>query len=89
MVENERIRTMINTNKMMKFSIGMLTLGKTLKAIGGTTDNSPLFDNYEYDYPFRLPKLHNPVYGNTFKYHTSKGSSNMAKAYADRIRRTI
>lgn len=76
-------------NKMMKFSFGMIALGKTLKAVGGAVDNTPLFDDYEYDYPFRLPKLYNPVYGNTFKYHTTKSSSNMAQIYADRIRRTI
>lgn len=80
---------MINTNKMMKFSIGLMALGRTLTGVSGATDNSPLFDNYEYDYPFRLPKLYNPVYGNTFKYHTSKGSSNMAQVYAEKIRRSI
>lgn len=80
---------MINTKKMMKFSIGMIALGRTLKGVSGVTDNTPLFDDYEYDYPFRLPKLYNPVYGNTFKYNTSKGNSNMAKVYADKIRRTI
>lgn len=73
---------------LFKFSLGMITLGQALKSIGNV-NNDPLIEDYDYVYPFRLPKLHNPVYGNTFKYHTSKGSSNVAQNYANRVRQSI
>ena len=76
------------SKNLFKFSLGMFALGQTLKAMGNT-DSSPLIEDYDYVYPFRLPKLYNPVYGNTFKYHTSKGSSNTAQNYANRVRQVI
>lgn len=80
---------MNNTSKsLFKFSAGMFALGQTLKAISNV-DNSPLIENYDYCYPFKLPQLHNPVYGNTFKYHTSQGTSNIAQNFANRVRSTI
>lgn len=77
------------TKSLFKFSLGCIALGQTLKTIGATTDGEPLIENYNYDYPFRLPQLHSPVYGNTFKYHTSKATSNVAQNYASRVRSTI
>ncbi len=76
------------TKKIFKFSASMFALGQTLKAVG-TTDSEPLYEDYGYDYPFRLPKLHNPVYGNTFRYHKTKASGNAAQSIAQRIRQTI
>ena len=87
MVSNERIRKM-NSKQMFKFSFGMIALGETLKAIG-TPDTEPLIENYDYEYPFRLPKLHSPVYGNTFQYHKAQGSMNIAQNYANRVRSII
>ena len=76
-------------NKGLKFSLGMIALGNTLQALGGGIDNEPLIENYNYDYPFKLPQLYNPVVGNTFKYNKTKGNSNVAQAYADKIRNTV
>ena len=77
------------SKKLFKVSAGLFALGQTLTAIGNTNSSAPLIEDYDYDYPFRLPKLVNPVYGNTFKYHTTKGSSNVAQGYANKVRRTI
>ena len=73
---------------IFKFSLGMFTLGQTLKAVGNS-DKDPLIENYDYDYPFKLPQLYSPVYGNTFRYNTSKGGSNVAQNFANRVRTKI
>lgn len=66
----------------------MIAVGQTLKALGNT-DKEPLIEEYNYSSPFRLPKLYSPVYGNTFRYHTSNSKSDIARVYANRIRSTI
>lgn len=70
----------------MKFSLGLFTVGQTLKTVGNT---EPLFENYSYSYPFRLPSLYSPVYGNTFAHNTSKATTNIADLYADKIRNIV
>ena len=76
------------SKSLFKFSLGMFALGQTLKAIG-SVNNEPLIEQYEYDYPFKLPQLFSPVYGNTFVHTTTKGTSNNAEKIADRVRKTI
>lgn len=77
------------SKKLFKVSAGLFTLGQTLTAIGNTNSSAPLIEDYDYDYPFRLPKLYHPLYGNTFKYHKAKGTLNVAQGYANKVRRTI
>ena len=77
------------SKRLFKVSAGLFTLGQTLTAIGNTNSSAPLIENYDYDYPFRLPKLYHPLYGNTFKYHKEKGTLNVAQGYANKVRRTI
>lgn len=77
------------SKNLFKISATLFTLGQALTAYSNSTDNSPLIEDYEYSYPFRLPQLYSPVYGNTFKFHKTKGSSNVAQNYANRVRRTI
>lgn len=78
----------MNTKSLFKLSLGLFALGQSLQAVG-TTDNEPLVENYEYDYPFKLPQLHSPVYGNTFVHTTTKSTSNNAQNLANRVRYTI
>lgn len=77
------------SKNLFKFSATMFAIGKTLTTYSNSTDNAPLVENYNYIYPFRLPQLHSPVYGNTFKFHKTKGSMNVAQNYANKVRRTI
>ena len=78
----------MKTKNIFKFSASMIAIGTTLKALG-TTDNEPLMPDYDYSYPFRLPQLYNPVYGNTFRHNKTKAGLNVAQTYAEKIRRTI
>lgn len=76
------------SKSLFKFSLGMMALGQTLKAYGSTSQGA-LIEDYDYIYPFKLPQLYSPVYGNTFKYHTTKATTNVAQSYANRVRSTI
>lgn len=65
----------MKTDRFFKVSLGMFALGQTLKAMD-KKDNEPLFENYKYYNPFRLPTLSHPAFGNLFIWNKSKNRSN-------------
>ena len=57
------------------------------KALSGSKNkgNGPLYEEYKYSVPFRLPQLYDSEYGNTFVYHKGKLYRNNAESYANTI----
>lgn len=76
------------SKNLFKISLGLFGLGQTLKAVGNA-GGEQLIEDYDYDYPFKLPQLFSPVYGNTFVHTTTKANSNNAQRLAERVRTTI
>ena len=76
------------SKNLFKLSLGLFGLGQTLKAVGNA-GGEQLIEDYDYDYPFKLPQLFSPVYGNTFVHTTTKANSNNAQRLAERVRTTI
>lgn len=62
----------MKTKELMKFSIGMLMLGKALEG----KKNEELFNDEEYYNPFKLPQLTHPYFGNMFIHKVSETKNN-------------
>ncbi len=76
---------MINTKRLMKFSMAMFTTGQILQSKYPKVDSN-IFENYEYSQPFRLPMLSHPAFGNTFIHNKNASSNNQnAENLANRI----
>ena len=80
---------MINTKRLMKFSMAMFTTGQILQNKYPKVDSN-IFENYEYSQPFRLPMLSHPAFGNTFIHNKNASSNNqnaenLAKRICDNI----
>ena len=60
----------------------LLILGSKLVK---SNDNSKLYDEYDYNMPFSLPRLDHPLFGNTFVYHKGSFKSKDADVFADQI----
>lgn len=50
-----------------------------------TSKDTPLYKEYNYPTPFKLPMLNDPVFGNTFTHHTGKNKRNDAERIAHNI----
>ena len=75
----------MKTDRIFKVSLGMFALGQTFKAMS-KVDNEPLFENYKYYNPFRLPTLSHPAFGNIFIHNKNKiGNNDYAEKIAENI----
>lgn len=75
----------MNTKRLLKTSVGLYTIGKLLQASEIKTKEN-LFNDYEYNKPFRLPQLSHPYFGNMYIYNKSdKNESNKGEKIAEKI----
>ena len=51
-----------------------------------SSNESSLYEEYDYNKPFRLPRLYHPLFGNTFVYHPGEFKRKDADVYAETIR---
>ena len=67
--------------------IGLILGGKILS--GKSNNDEPLYEEYDYSYPFRLPSLYSSTFGNTFVYHKGEFKRNDATIFANQIINTV